>query len=166
MGKFTITHEIQCNAETFWKTFFDKDFNVKLYKEVLGFPEFNIVEQREMESGLVRKISGVPKMELPGPIAKLLGSGFRYTEDGTFDKTKGLWRWKLTPSTLADKTRNEGSMRIEPIGDAKVRRIADLEIEAKIFGVGGLMESTFEKQLREGWDKSAVYMNNWVKTHS
>lgn len=163
MGKFTITHEIQCNAETFWKTFFDKDFNVKLYKEVLGFPEFNIVEQRETDGGLVRKISGVPKMELPGPIAKLLGSGFRYTEDGTFDKAKGLWRWKLTPSTLADKTRNEGSMRIEPIGDAKVRRIADLEIEAKIFGVGGLMESTFEKQLREGWDKSAVYMNNWVK---
>lgn len=163
MGKFTITHEIQCNAEIFWKTFFDKDFNVKLYKEVLGFPEFNIVEQRETESGLVRKISGVPKMELPGPIAKLLGSGFRYTEDGTFDKAKGLWRWKLTPSTLADKTRNEGSMRIEPIGDTKVRRIADLEIEAKIFGVGGLMESTFEKQLREGWDKSAVYMNTWVK---
>ncbi len=27
MGKFTVTHEINCNAETFWKVFFEKEFN-------------------------------------------------------------------------------------------------------------------------------------------
>jgi len=36
MGKFTTMHEINCNAETFWKTFFDKGFNEKLYQEALG----------------------------------------------------------------------------------------------------------------------------------
>ena len=50
----------------------------------------------------------------------------------------------MTPSTMADKLRQRGSMRIEkPIGD-KVRRIAELSIEAKVFGLGGLIESTTE----------------------
>lgn len=166
MGKFTVTHEIHCNAENFWKLFFDKDFNVKLYKEGLGFPEFTIVDQRETDADLVRKVVGSPKMEVPGPVAKVLGSNFRYTEEGKFDKAAKIWRWKLIPSTMADKLRNEGTMRIEPIGDTKVRRIAELVLEAKVFGIGGLIESSSEKQLREGWDKSAVYMNNWLKTHT
>jgi len=162
MGKFTVTHEINCNADTFWKVFFDKTFNEELFRKALGFPEYSILEQRETDKETFRKVSGQPKMDLPGPVAKLFGSGFRYTEEGRLDKTKQLWSWKMTPSTLTDKLRNEGTMRIEPIGDSKVRRIASIEIEAKVFGVGGLIESSSEKQLRSGWDQSAVFMNKWI----
>ncbi len=165
MGKFTVTHEINCNVETFWKVFFDKDFNMKLYKEHLGFPEFTIVDQKETDTNIVRKVTGTPKMDVPGPVAKLLGSNFRYTEEGKFDRGTQIWTWKMIPSTQADKLRNEGTLRITAIGDSKVRRSADIVVEAKIFGVGGLIESSSEKQLRDGWDKSAVYMNQWIKTH-
>ncbi|MFO0620352.1 MAG: DUF2505 domain-containing protein [Polyangia bacterium] len=164
MGKFTVTHEINCNAETFWEVFFDKAFNEQLFLRELGFPEFTVISQTDSATSLVRKVSGQPKMDLPGPVAKLLGPGFRFTEDGTFDKTTKLWKFKMTPSTMADKLRQEGSMRIEPIGDSKVRRIAELSIEAKIFGLGGLIESTTEKQLREGWDKSAVFFNRYLQS--
>jgi hypothetical protein len=166
MGKFTVTHEIHCNAETFWKVFFDKDFNTKLYKESLGFPEFTIIDQRETDSELIRKVKGTPKMDVPGPVAKVLGSNFAYTEEGKFNRATQRWSWKMIPSTAADKLRNEGTLRVEPIGDSKVRRIADLVLEAKFFGIGGLIESSAEKQLRDGWDKSAVFMNQWLKTHS
>ncbi len=162
MGKFTVTNEINCNADTFWKLFLDKTFNEKLYKEVLGFPEYAITEQFETENEVVRRSAGQPKMELPGPVAKLLGSGFRYTEEGKLNKATKVWTFKLTPSTLADKIRNEGVVRLDAIGDSKVRRIAEITIEAKIFGVGGLLESTAEKQLRDGWEQSAVYMNKWI----
>ena len=53
-------------------------------------------------------------------------------------------------------------MRIESVGDKKVRRVTEMTIEAKVFGVGGLIESTVEKQLREGWDNSAQFMNRWI----
>lgn len=165
MGKFTVTHEIHCNAERFWKVFLDKEFNNELFKNYLGFPAFQIVEQTESDTEIVRKITGQPKMDMPGPIAKLLGSNFGYREEGMLNKKAGLWRWKMIPSTLADKLRNEGTMRVEPVGDSKVRRIAEITIEAKIFGVGGLLESTSEKQLREGWDRSAQFMNDWLKKH-
>jgi Protein of unknown function (DUF2505) len=162
MGKFTITHEINCNAETFWKVFLDKEFNEKLYRGELGFDEYNIVDQRDTGTEVIRKTFGRPKVNLPGPLAKLVGDGFSYTEDAKLNKATQVWSWKLTPSTLADKTRNEGQMRIEPIGDNRVRRIAEIVIEAKVFGVGGLLESTFEKELRQGWDRSAIFTNKWI----
>jgi len=166
MAKFTVRHEINCDEETFWKVFFDKEFNEKLYKGRLGFPEFRVVEQRDSETDTFRKVVGTPKMNVPGPVAKVLGSNFSYTEDGRLDKKSKVWSWKMIPGNMADKLRNEGTMRIEVVGDKKVRRIAELVIEAKVFGIGGLIESSAEKQLREGWDESAVFMNEWLRTHS
>ncbi|EYF07564.1 DUF2505 domain-containing protein [Chondromyces apiculatus] len=162
MGKFTISHEINCDAETFWKVFFDKTFNEELFKNQLGFPRYDIVEQRETDQEVFRKVVGQPKMELPGPVAKLIGPGFSYIEEGRLNRSTKVWSWKMTPSTMADKLRQEGTMRIEPVGDKKVRRVTEMTIEAKVFGVGGLIESTVEKQLREGWDHSAQFMNRWI----
>lgn len=162
MGKFTVTHEINCDAETFWKVFFDKSFNEKLFREELGFPEFHIESQHDSDTKLTRKVHGVPKMDMPGPVMKLIGPGFRYVEEGALDKATHVWHWKMIPSALADKLRQEGTMRIEPAGHGKVRRIAEIVNEAKIFGIGGLIESSAEKQLREGWDRSARFMNRYL----
>ncbi len=163
MGKFTLTHEINCNVDTFWKVFLDKEFNEKLYKGPLGFPDFTIVEQKETDTNVTRKVAAQPKMEVPGAVQKLIGPGFRYTEEGSMTKSERIWRWKMTPSTLADKLFTSGTVRVEPIGDSKVRRIAEMNIEAKIFAVGGLIESSAEKQMREGWDRSAVFMNTFIE---
>jgi hypothetical protein len=77
-------------------------------------------------------------------------------------KSEGVWRWKMIPSTLADKLFTSGIVRVEAQGDDKVRRVSEVTIEAKIFAVGGLLESTTEKQMRDGWDKSAVFMNDFI----
>ena len=162
MGKFSVTHEINCNVETFWKTFLDKTFNEKLYLEGLGFPAFKIVDQTETDAKIIRKVAGTPKMEVPPAVAKVLGSNFGYTEDGVFDKTAKVWTWKLTTSAMPDKIKQEGKVTVTAIGDNKVRRTAEIFMEAKVFMIGGLIESSGEKQLREGWDKSAVFMNKYL----
>ena len=163
MPTFTVSHEINCDEETFWKLFFDKEFNERMYKEGLGFPEFSIVEQTESETEIKRKTAGKPKLtNMPGPVAKLLGDSFRYTEVGSMGKKQKVWRYKLTPSTMADKLRQEGKVTCQPAGDGKVKRVAELVIEAKVFGIGWMLESTTEKSLREGWDNSAKFMNKWI----
>jgi uncharacterized protein DUF2505 len=165
MAKFTMTHEINCGAERFWQLFFDKEFNDALYKGKLGFPKFEIVDFKETDATIYRKAVGQPKMNMPGPIVKLLGSNFAYTDEGTLDKKTGLFKFKTTPSTLADKLKNEGSVRIEALGTDKLKRITELLIEAKVFGLGGLIESSTEKQMRQGWDDSAVFMNQYLIDH-
>ena len=159
MGQFTVTHEINCDQETFWKTYFDQDFNLRLYKEILQFPDWRILDQSEDETKITRKVSSQPKMDVPGPVKALIGSSFRYLEEGTFLKAEGVWRWTMTPSTLAEKIKTEGKVSLEPLGANRVRRIAQMSVEVRIFGVGGLMESSAEKQLRDGWEKNAAYMN-------
>jgi hypothetical protein len=159
MAKLNLVHEIRCDVDAFWTAFFDREYNDKLYLGALAFPDFKIVDQKETDKEIVRTCTGEPKMVMPAPIAKLFGSSFRYTEVGRFDKATKVWTWKMTPSTLAEKIRNEGVLEVEPVGEGKIRRVVEILLEAKVFGVGGMIESSAEKQLRDGWDASAKFMN-------
>ncbi len=165
MKTLNLRHEINCSVDHFWKVFFDKEFNSTLFLQELGFPEFEVLKHEESESSIQRTVRGMPKMDMPKPVMKLLGDGFSYEESGTFDRSSGVWKWTMTPARLAGKLRNEGTVTCEAIGDDKCRRIAVIEIEAKIFGVGGLIESSSVKQMTDGWNRSANYMNRWVKDH-
>ena len=40
MAKLNLTHTIRCDVDTFWKTFFDAEYNDKLYLGALAFPAF------------------------------------------------------------------------------------------------------------------------------
>jgi hypothetical protein len=162
MVKFTLTHEIQCDVPGFWKVFFDKEFNEELFRRVLSFPDWSIVELREGEKDVYRKVRGTPKLNMPGPVAKLIGPNMTYTEEGTLDRATNTWRWKMIPSSMADKIHNSGVLRVEPLGEGKCRRISEISMEAKVFGLGGVIESTGERDLRDGWEKSAVFMNRWI----
>ena len=163
MAKFTLTHEIDCNVETFWRIFFDKTFNEELFRNHMKFPEFTITAFNDGEKTTTRQVKAKPNMEMPAAVKKVLGDSFAYTEDGTLDKATKLWRFKTTPSAMADKIKNEGTMRIEAIGDDKVRRISEITVEAKIFMIGSIIEGNAEKALRDGWDKAAAFMNQWIK---
>lgn len=167
MKKFTLTHEINCGQERFWELFFDTEFNVALFKKGLGFPEFDVLSFDKADDGTVkRKVRGRPKMNAPAAVQKLLGDSFSYEETGTFDPKTQVWKWEMIPSTLASKLRNEGTVKVESAGEGKVRRVATIEVEAKVFGVGGLLESTTEKEMRNGWDRSAEFFNNWIRDHA
>ncbi|HEY4119513.1 MAG TPA: DUF2505 domain-containing protein [Byssovorax sp.] len=163
MPTIHLAHEIACDVDTFWKIFFDKEFNTKLYRESLGFPEFDVLELTETDTEIRRKARGMPKMNVPGAIQKLFGSNFRYEETGVFDRAKKEYSWKFKPSALEGKLIQDGTVRAEPHGEGKVRRVVKILLEAKVFGVGGLIESTAEKQVRDGWDNSARFMNEWLK---
>ena len=38
-----------------------------------------------------------------------------------------------------------------------------MSVEVKIFGLGGLVESTAEKAMRDAWNKTAVFHNQWLE---
>lgn len=162
MNKFTLTHEINCNVDTFWKMFFDVELSAKLFKEGLGFPDWRVVQSKDTETTFTRTTAVSPKLNLPGPVVKALGSSFSYTEDGTFDKAAKIWRWTMTPSALAGKMHTEGSLVCTPIGDAKVKRVIEISLEAKVFMIGGVIEDSFQKEMTNGWAKSATLMNEWL----
>jgi hypothetical protein len=162
MPTFSLRQEIDCTPSRFWEIFFDNDLQSQLFAD-LGFPKWEVVDQKETESHIIRIVKAVPKLDAPAPVAKLLGSGFGYTEEGRFDKTSKVYTFVVTPTTLANKLKNEGTVRCEPKGDAKCIRIVDILVEAKILGLSGVIEKNMEKNTREGWEKSAAFFNARLK---
>jgi hypothetical protein len=163
MVRFTLRHDLGCEDVRFWKLFFDRDFSVAMYR-ALGFPRFEVVDQKETDAGITRVVTGTPKLDVPGPIAKLLGPGFSYREEGRFDRGETAFRFvMMTP--LEGKLRTEGVLRCEPRGEKASRRVVELEVEAKLFGLGGMLEGATEKSLRKGWDESAAFINRWAAEH-
>ncbi|MCC6644253.1 MAG: DUF2505 domain-containing protein [Polyangiaceae bacterium] len=160
--RFTLEHELPTDPETFWSTFFDRAYNLALYLEELQFPAFEIVEQRETPAGLHREVKATPKTELPAAVAKLIGPNLRYSEAGDFDRDKGTFVWVMKTSALTDKMKNGGTLRVEPRGPGKLLRVVEAYSEASVFGLGGLLESSTEKQVRDGWEKSAAFMRRWL----
>lgn len=159
MGKFTVSHEINCNAETFWQRFLDNDFNERLHREGTGDHAYDIRSRHETDTEVTCVAIGRAVGEMPGPLAKLQGPNQHFVEEGHFSKAEQIWRWKRIPSSMADKIRDEGTMRVESIGPDKVRRVIEVQYEAKVFGVGGLLESVTEKKYREAADASAEFIN-------
>jgi hypothetical protein len=155
---FTLRHDINCSVDRFWEMFFDPELQKNIFKE-LGFPKWEVVEAKDTEKEVVRTISAIPKIDAPAPVAKLMGPGFGYTEEGRFDRASKVYKFVITPSTMADKMTNTGSVRVEPKGDDKCTRIVEIFGEARIFGLGGTIEKMTEKNIREGWDYSARKMN-------
>jgi hypothetical protein len=153
---------LDCDADRFWKMFFDREFNRRLYLDELGFLEIEVLDQTDTS----RRMRAVPRVDLPGPLLKLIGPRFGYEERGELDRTRQVWRWSTIPSTLKGKLATSGTLRLEPAGNGAIRRSDEVTIEAHVFGLGGMIETTAEKQLRASWDKEAPFTKRWLAEHA
>src|SRR5262245_25232701 len=116
MLNLTMTHDLNCDPERFWALFFDRDFNEKLY-EALEITNWSITTEKDDDSELVRTVRATPKVDVPGPVRKLLGDKFSYVEQGRFDRGSKTFRFVITTSALKEKLRNEGTIRCTQTGD-------------------------------------------------
>jgi hypothetical protein len=162
MRRFTLVQEIAAGVEDHWRVFFDDEFEKALY-ERMRFPRYELLESREADGRLHRKIRVIPRLDAPAAVLKLLGSSFGYVEDGTFDRKTQIWRSRVIPNVMADRIGGDFVVRVEPSGEGKCRRTIDVTVEAKIFGIGGVVETVFEKSMRDGWRDSASFMNEWLR---
>src|SRR4029079_17491480 len=104
-----------------------------------------------------------PLSNVPGPVKKVIGDRLSYVEEGTFDKKTKRYSFKVTPSTMAEKTKVAGEMWVEKLGDKKVARLTRISVEVKVFMVGGLVEDRILSDLRSSYDKGTAFTNEYIK---
>jgi hypothetical protein len=163
MRTFTVLQDIATDPDTHWRLFLDPEFDRTQYLTGFGFPSYEVLDHRDGPDEVIHRIRVTPKLDVPAAVAKVLGPRFAYTEDGKFDKKLKVWRSRMVPNILADRLRAEAVVRVEPAGEGRSRRICELSVDARVFGVGGLLESALEKNLRKGWEDGAAFMNRWVR---
>lgn len=159
-----IEHTIQASQETFWKVFFSDDYNQALFLKELQFDEWKIVSLDDKPDRLERVVDVIPKLpDLPGPLKKLAEDGAGYRERNVFDKKANRMSVSIEPSSLAGKLTIAGTIRTEPLGDNQCKRIVELQVNAKVFGIGGLIEGKVISEVKASYDKAAAFTNRWVK---
>ncbi len=167
MASVEFRHEIDCDEDTYWwKICFEEAFNKAMYVEDMKFPEWSLLEQKQDDDKLTRKVRVEPETkDLPGPVKKVLGDRLKYVEEGTFDKKTRRYTFKVIPSTLAEKTKVTGEMWVEKISDKKVRRLARISVEVKVMLVGGMVEDKILADLRTSYERGSAFTNEYIKKH-
>lgn len=165
----TVTGSIvlPCTPEIFWQVFFDQSYTRALFLDELKFKDFSVLELTDT----TRKIRAVPKLKLPSVIEKLIGDSFAYEEHGTLDRAKGVWTWRMVPPANLDPTKKpkkeivstRGTVRVEALAGGQCRRSDEVAVEAKMFGIGGIIEGTVEKELRASWAKEFAFLGRWLE---
>ena len=164
----TTSAVLPCTPETFWAAFLDESYLSALYLEELEYRAFAVIEIGQTS----RKLRIVPKMRLPAPVAKLIGDSFAFEDHGTLDRARGEWTWRMVqPANLGPKSKPRkdvvamhGTVRIEATGDGHCRRTDEFSIEAKIFGLGSLIESSIEKELLGARAKEYAFLARWLES--
>ena len=164
MADSRIEHLFNCTDDTFWKVFFDPEYNRQLFYDVLGFDSWKLVSLDETDTRIERVVDVVPKIgDLPGPLKKLVEGGIGYREKGSFDKAQKRFRLTIEPSTLQGKLQISGLQYTQPAGEGKCRRVYESTVVAKLFPVGGMIESKILADIKTSYDKAAEFTNRWVK---
>jgi hypothetical protein len=165
MPEVTMRHEIDTDEDTYWaKCVFDADFNKKMYLDALKFPQWKLLDSKDDDAKIWRKVQvDPPTGDMPGAVKKVIGDRLSYVEEGTFDKKTKRYAFKVTPSTLAEKTKVAGEMWVEKLGDKKIVRHTKISVEVKVFMVGGLVEDRIIADLRSSYDKGLTFTNQYIK---
>jgi len=157
----TVTNStvLPCSADTFWKTFLDERYTRTLFLDELRYKSVDFLELTDS----ARKLRVSPNINPPGVVQKLVGDTFSYEEHGTLDRARNEWSWRMIPKKELVATHDK--VRIEPMDDGQCRRHDEVIVEGKIFGLGGVIESTAEKEIRASWDKERAFFERWLTQH-
>jgi len=162
MAKFTLTHTINCGADKCAKLYSDPAFNEALYKQRFGYSAFTVASRTETDAQIACAYTGKNLSRTLAAPARAQTGDIAYKDSFVFDKAKQSGQAKLTPLASPEKFLLQASVSITPVGDSQVNLVREYLVEAKVFGIGGLLEGEFEKLLREEAEAGAALLNEWI----
>lgn len=165
--QFTIGGFYAVSAAVFWeRVFFNEGYTQALMVNGLGHKSAQVISLETASNGVVRRRMKVqPKLNIPGPIKRLLGDGFHYIEEGTYDPRRPAFISKITlpsapkiieiNSTLSFADRKSGG------ADRQVR----LAVKSSKFGLARLIETTSKGILTQQYNEAEAFTQIWLKSN-
>jgi hypothetical protein len=165
MKERRIEHVYDCSAEVFWnQIFLDEEYNRRLFLDELHYSVWRLLRSEQRGNELHRVIEASPPLprDLPKVLEKLLSDGLGYEEHGVLDQAKQCYRVDAKPKSLANKLTIQGELSTEPISERSCRRIYVARADARVLGVGGMIEQRLLDEIEKSYDRSAVFTNRWI----
>jgi hypothetical protein len=164
MKERRIEHTYSCSSDVFWsKIFLDEEYNRRLFLDELHFESWRVLRSETRGNEVHRAIEAVPSVgDLPAPLKKLLSAGAGYEERGVVDLKGHRYRLEVTPRSLASKLTIQGELFTTPAGERSCLRTYVAKVEARVFGVGGMIEERLLSDMERSYAKAAVFTNRWI----
>ncbi len=157
MKQITNSWTLPCTPDVYWDLYLNADYSRALYLDALGFVSYQVLHSDDSS----RKLRLQPKLNLPGPISKLVGDAFSYEQHATIDRKAGLWTWKMVqPGDKKGIVSSSGTIRVSDAGNGQCIRRDEVFASGNIFGLGSLLEATVEKEVRTTWDKEIAFFRS------
>jgi hypothetical protein len=83
-----------------------------------------------------------------------------YTETARVDRSATTMTLRHVTRALGEKLSLTGEIRTTAQGDDALTRHCVFEVEAKVFGIGRLLERTVEDSIRQSLDATAEFLRN------
>jgi hypothetical protein len=122
-----------------------------------------VLRSEERGAELHRTIEATPPLgDLPGALKRLLSEGLGYEEHGVLDRQNQRYRVEVKPRSLGSKMSVHGELTTQPISERSCRRIYVARVEARVLGVGGMIEQRLLDEIAKSYDRSAAFTNRWI----
>jgi hypothetical protein len=160
-----LRHSIHCSVARYWALQLDPAWSTELLLNGLGFASCDVQPAKDLGTRIERSLTMMPKVNLPDAVERLLGRSLGISETGSLDKATNVWTWKQKLSSMADKISIYGTIRTDPDGPDRCVRVSEVNFEARLFGLGGIVEKAAASNIRDGFEASANWINAWLAKH-
>ena len=165
----SLENEVPISAKELWQTLHTPEFDAFTAKqyELKAYME---LEKKQVSDNLihrrVRIITGTDLSYIPlGMAHKILGGNeiiYEETQDKYLDRYEMRWKNKwIEPPLFKDKIRVSGVLRLIPVDEGRCKRIREMSISIRIFGIGPILEGMASQQAKKTSGKFSHLAARW-----
>lgn len=165
--RFSSRHEFVCPQALILsdQVYFHPDFHRQLYGE-LGFASWEVLEHTRSGDRLREVRLKRPRRELPATVRRALGvQQIEYREELDYDLAAHSYSVRVIPNMLPGKLLIGGTVRIDALGPERCVRSVDIDVQVRIFAIGGVVERHVVDDIRTSYAKADRFMERWLREH-
>jgi hypothetical protein len=151
MKNLVAVDEFECSAETYWEKFIFDDAFFERLRPPIQMKRREILEKKECDAELYRKIKNTPSIAMPAIISKVIGGDASYFEESWFNKTTKAYRFQISSAAAGKRLDFQGTIALIPLGEKKCRREMRANIKVDVMFIGGKIEDHLTRRIEDGY---------------
>ena len=157
--KVRIEQIYDCDTKNYLEQFFNVDSRSDREVNGAGAVSFSVLKSHCDDKVWSHVAEAVHPVNAAAPVRKIFGETTRMEEHATWRLGTNTIELSYVPEKMKDKISCRGQIQANSTSDGKTRITMDLDINVKIFGVGGLVEKLVAKECPDAFAKDCEYFN-------
>lgn len=159
--KVSVVEQYRCSKAHYLDHYFNPESR---HSRVVGMGgvSFTAQEVSRTETEWRMRAELVERSSMPAPIRSVFGATNRLEEDSVWVVGSDVIQVEIRPAKMRDKVTIRGNYRMNEKDDGTCEVTLELEVVAKIFGIGGMVEKMAAKEMPVSIAKDAAFFNKHI----